>query len=260
MKKMVCELCGSNEFTKDDNGLFVCDYCRTKYTPEQAKNLFVEGVVKIDRSDEAEKLITLSKQALSTKNFDEAFNYSKLALEINPENSEAWLLRAKAVSNLIIGEDKELSFMGSIFYTFDELQIADMAGSYKAAVEFAVNDNKSKMAEEASNAIIVKASEIYEKSFEAVNIFPGHSVFYANHIKTCELLIELLNDAYEISKNQEILQKIVQICSTSLAGVEFKDADRLFFSKRIMHMPDDTSKKFEAYLQAANDEILMSEN
>jgi tetratricopeptide (TPR) repeat protein len=260
MKKMVCELCGSNEFTKDDNGLFVCDYCRTKYTPEQAKNLFVEGVVKIDRSDEAEKLITLSKQALSTKNFDEAFNYSKLALEINPENSEAWLFRAKAVSNLIIGKDKELSFIDSIFYTFDEQQMKDMAGAYKAAVDFAPEDSKAKLAEESSNALLVKSSEIHEKSLDVVNIYPGNSVFFDNHIKICQLLIELLNDAYEISNNQEILQKIVQICSTSLAGVEFKDADRLFFSKRVMLMPDETAKKFEAYLQAANDEILKSEN
>ena len=56
MKKLQCELCGSNELIKKD-GYFVCEYCGTKYTTEEARKLIVEGnidvsgsVVKIDQS------------------------------------------------------------------------------------------------------------------------------------------------------------------------------------------------------------------
>ena len=41
MKSIKCELCGSNDVVKKDD-LFVCQYCGTKYTPEEAKKLLVE--------------------------------------------------------------------------------------------------------------------------------------------------------------------------------------------------------------------------
>jgi len=36
MNKMKCELCGSTDFMKED-GVFACQYCGTKYSPEEAK-------------------------------------------------------------------------------------------------------------------------------------------------------------------------------------------------------------------------------
>ena len=38
LKSMICELCGSNEFIKDE-GFFVCQHCNTKYTTEEAKEI-----------------------------------------------------------------------------------------------------------------------------------------------------------------------------------------------------------------------------
>lgn len=57
MKAIVCELCGGNELIKQD-GFYVCQHCRTKYTIEEAKKLFVEidgpvevkGTVKIEKA------------------------------------------------------------------------------------------------------------------------------------------------------------------------------------------------------------------
>ena len=41
MKKIVCEMCDSTEFTKVD-GMFVCQECGCRYTPEDARKLMVE--------------------------------------------------------------------------------------------------------------------------------------------------------------------------------------------------------------------------
>lgn len=41
MKQPVCELCGSTDFSKEE-GVFVCQSCGTKYSPEDAKNLMKE--------------------------------------------------------------------------------------------------------------------------------------------------------------------------------------------------------------------------
>jgi predicted phosphohydrolase len=38
MKALVCELCNGNDFVKQD-GVFVCQFCGTKYTLEEAKKL-----------------------------------------------------------------------------------------------------------------------------------------------------------------------------------------------------------------------------
>ena len=51
MKAIVCEMCGSQEFAKMD-GMYVCQHCKTKYDPEEAKKLMIEvsGSVEIDNS------------------------------------------------------------------------------------------------------------------------------------------------------------------------------------------------------------------
>lgn len=41
MKKMVCEICGSQSFKKE-NGVFVCQECRTEYSTEDAKKLLTD--------------------------------------------------------------------------------------------------------------------------------------------------------------------------------------------------------------------------
>ena len=41
MKKIVCELCESTDFIKEE-GLFVCQSCGCKYTPDDAKRMMRE--------------------------------------------------------------------------------------------------------------------------------------------------------------------------------------------------------------------------
>ena len=49
MKKIVCEMCGSNDLLKKDN-VFVCQSCGTKYSVEEAKKMMVEGKVDVSGS------------------------------------------------------------------------------------------------------------------------------------------------------------------------------------------------------------------
>ena len=50
MKKIQCEVCGSNDISKTDDNVFECQYCGTKYTLEQARVLF-SGEVKTKAVD-----------------------------------------------------------------------------------------------------------------------------------------------------------------------------------------------------------------
>lgn len=88
LKSMICELCGSNEFIKDD-GFFVCQHCNTKYTTEEAKKLMVEGTVKIDHSDFVERSLQNARRAKEKEDWDETEKYYNLVEQYDPNNIEA---------------------------------------------------------------------------------------------------------------------------------------------------------------------------
>ena len=63
MKKLVCELCGSDDIVKQE-GCFVCQQCGTKYSLEEAKRMMMEGgdaapgiTVKVDNSSFVERYL-----------------------------------------------------------------------------------------------------------------------------------------------------------------------------------------------------------
>lgn len=69
MKAMVCEMCGSQDLVKQD-GMFVCQNCGTKYSVEEAKKLL--GTVKVDKTEETEKLLVLARRAREDNNSENA--------------------------------------------------------------------------------------------------------------------------------------------------------------------------------------------
>lgn len=86
MQAMICELCGSNDIIKQD-GVYVCQHCGTKYSVEEAKKLI--GVVKIDRTDETEKMLVLARRARDENNNENAAKYYDEVLRNDPTNWEA---------------------------------------------------------------------------------------------------------------------------------------------------------------------------
>lgn len=86
MKAMVCEMCGSQYLVKQD-GMFVCQNCGTKYSVEEAKKLL--GTVKVDKTEETEKLLVLARRAREDNNSENAEKYYGLVLQEDPDNWEA---------------------------------------------------------------------------------------------------------------------------------------------------------------------------
>ena len=98
MKKIVCEMCGSTEFTKVD-GFMVCQSCGIKYTVEEAKKLMVEveGDVPTQQTavsgDSSEKLQEILKRgfiALEDEKWDKATSYFDQVLDIDTECADAY--------------------------------------------------------------------------------------------------------------------------------------------------------------------------
>ena len=125
MKAIKCELCGSNEVIKQD-GLYVCQNCGTKYTVEEAKKLMIEGTVDVkgtvtvDKSQDAKNLVQLAKDAIDSVNGEEAYSYSNRALETDPSNADAWLIKMEAVG---------------LMATLGDLKVLDVINAGKKAIE-----------------------------------------------------------------------------------------------------------------------------
>lgn len=103
MAMIKCEMCGSTDIIKQD-GVFVCQSCGIKYSPEEAKKMMVEvagtvavkGSVKVENAVSAESLLkrafmTLEEAIDDEDAFGKANELFDRVLDINPECAEAYL-------------------------------------------------------------------------------------------------------------------------------------------------------------------------
>lgn len=88
MKALVCEMCGSQDIVKTD-GYYVCQCCGTKYSPEEAKKLVIEGTIKIDNSDKLANLFAAARNAKGVGNYAQAKTFYTEILSLEPNSWEA---------------------------------------------------------------------------------------------------------------------------------------------------------------------------
>ena len=85
MKALVCELCGGNDFAKE-NDFFVCQNCGTKYSTEDAKKIMVE----VDNSKKLSNLYERARKSIEVGDLAHAAEYYKEILDENPGDWEAY--------------------------------------------------------------------------------------------------------------------------------------------------------------------------
>ena len=88
MKRLVCELCGSNDITRDGE-FFVCQSCGTKYTLESARKIILEGTVRLDVSELVHNSLVNARRAKKNEDWEETERYYNNAEEYSPDNIEA---------------------------------------------------------------------------------------------------------------------------------------------------------------------------
>lgn len=91
MKRMECEICGSNNLIKTEENVFECQACGCKYTLEQAKSLLQEitGTVSVSNIASAENLLLRARRFLDDLDFDSAKEYCNRVLDIDADNQAA---------------------------------------------------------------------------------------------------------------------------------------------------------------------------
>lgn len=149
MKKIVCELCESTEFAKD-GGMFVCQGCGTKYTPEEAKGMMkeVEGEAAPapvasapsvnPNQQQIENLLVLASNAFESSNNQETEGYCNKVIEMDVTCYKAWLLKGQA-----IGWQS----------TYGNPRVEEGANAMRKAVDFAPEEEKEEVAKQSIRAI-----------------------------------------------------------------------------------------------------------
>lgn len=84
MKKIVCEMCGSNDFRKQE-GEYICQHCGTRYSTEEAQKLLIE----YDETKQIEKLLVVARRAKAENNYEDAYQRYSQVQDKSPENWEA---------------------------------------------------------------------------------------------------------------------------------------------------------------------------
>ncbi len=238
MKKMVCELCGSNDFTKDDAGFFVCDYCRTKYTPEQAQKMLVEGTVRVDRSDEAEKYLRLAEAALDDMNSSEAYSYANKALEIDTENGRAWFAKGRAAG--------WTSGLASVNYP-------EMIGAFERAVSYTEEtDGKDELRKRAADEMVKVVTAVQRLSHSEVDESPELDAYWDNHVRRTQDSIETLFRAHRWGAGRPALELIVDLAQSLNKGPMYRDQNEKL---RQRELRKSQKKQFEASIERAAAEI-----
>ncbi len=207
MKKIVCDLCESTEFTKE-GGFFICQGCGTKYSLEEAKGMMreVEGAGPVStgtpvtavpmgnpNQQQIDNLLLLATNAYSASNNEETEKYCNRAIEYDAMCYKAWFLKAKA-----IGWSS----------TIQNPRVAEAAHSFKQAVDFAPEEEKESLTEEAVEELKrlgLACISLRQKRFSQ---YPDTEELNG-FLKDIEVLIDglvvLLSKGAEVAKSNELI-------------------------------------------------------
>jgi len=208
---LVCELCGSSDFTKDQDDFFICDFCRTKYTSQQAKSMMVEGTVKVDRGDEVQNLLKLASSALDSQNPGEAYDYANRALEIDTNNIEAWIAKGKGAgwsSNL------------------QNLRLSEMLAAFRSAEKLTEEDKKGELRTELAETILEVCQAVYQLSLNHSSQFAIGMTWF-EHANRCDQILVYLEVSYEWSGDRKHLDFAIGIATSLVEGMDITTDDGL---------------------------------
>jgi len=213
MKKLACEMCGSTNIVKKE-GLWVCQSCGAKYSPEEAKRMMVEGTVKIDYSSKIDNHRKLLEKAIENRRWKDVKKYSDEILSFNPEDYQA--IFYKELSECWISEINDFNEGYDVINAFDEVinilknenseELAYIIVNYSSEISFLVDSIQGTSVGIYNDRI----NESYHYS-NGSEVREDAKVFYRNNLILCDALInkviDYLHEYSEKIKNDEKLKK-----------------------------------------------------
>ena len=118
MKRLICEMCESTEFVKD-NGMFICQGCGMKYTLEEARKLMVEVEgspvtastpvqISAQPTGQTANLLNLAQSSYDSKNYAQAEEFCNQVIALDAQCYQAWKLKGQAINLQITATNKRI--------------------------------------------------------------------------------------------------------------------------------------------------------
>lgn len=217
--------------------MFACDYCRTKYTPAQAKSMLVEGTVQVDRSNEIGNLISLAKAALDHGNPGEAYGYANRALEIDAKLSQAWQYKGEAAGWLSDGRS---------------IRNSEMIGAFESAIDLTTDDQRDGLRQHCADVMNRVAVAVHEAALTDLEAFAKVEGTWKEHTALCAQIIWTLQYSSYWGGGRYPLESIVALGSRLLNGFDYENFQGV---KMWHHLTSDEEAYFRSQLNQAVEEI-----
>ena len=207
MKKLTCMLCGSTDFKKEGSE-FICNGCGSSYSLDEAKKMMVEGTVdvqgtvKIDQEDTIKNYLEMAKISVESEDIAGVENYTTKILELDPNNYEAWVYKAK------------MAGWGSSISN-DKTKAAIVAA--QKAISLAPDNDKTKIADDLMNYIVTQNLVLIELAKSITNDYsPLHKLM----LQWITIVDSIPNISVSSIKNQIELCK--NMCEESKGAISPK--------------------------------------
>ena len=213
MQALVCELCGSNDIVKQD-GYYVCQHCGTKYTPEEARKMMVEGTVKIDNSAFVEKYLANARRAMQKEDWEEVEKYYNLVEQNDPSNIEAIFYSSYGKARLSMVEND----------IYKRQQICDVFCNSISVIDDNYDVSKSEENQKIIAQMSIDLFKMYGTSFVYTQTTQNGSVVSDNRNKTYFLFVKMAAAFVDSLRNiiniddQLIYWKIVYLHEKYIVG------------------------------------------
>lgn len=270
MKALVCELCGSNDIVKKD-GFFVCQHCGTKYSPEEARKMMIEGpvtvvgTVSIDNSASYDRILGLARDAFTDKRFDSAYDYYCQAVDIRPDEFENVLRQGLSIlgkepiqsavpSSCVNRVNRALDLLSAVS---NSEQKSKMISSALEDLQSACDQAKSYLSEEIRD---LDAQKMATRSAGDVLADLGRPTFVASQNQAEDKRIQRHNSA--IGDKISAVNSRKKLIDQFQAEYKEKFMDRADIDSQIKkdYLYKEKKQKLESEIRALRSTILQTQN
>jgi tetratricopeptide (TPR) repeat protein len=228
----VCPQCGGNLQVPDDRDIVKCMYC--------AVDVVVRQAIQLVPGNHAH-LSELARSAAAAGNFEEAYSYWTKVLEIQPQNSEAWMGKGTAAGWL----SKMVSF-----------RFAEMLVAFENAIKFAKNsDETTRLRAESAYALNNVATAFYSMSRKHLLEFVTVPNIWPDYLDQCGQIINLYEAAHTYAPtDQNIIGNVIHLCKDNIEGVSYRDPYENNIPK-VWHLSDEYEARLRTLLRQYADKL-----
>src|SRR5688572_19318368 len=202
-KPAQCPNCGGALQLPDNVNTVNCMYCGTSIVVREAIQAAALGNVK--------NWLKIAGTAAQSGNYEEAYAFYTRILEVEGDNTEAWLGRAEAAGSMS---------------TVQNSRLLEMITGIEKALD-SVTPEKRNDVEVRSSRIICSIIPSYYNSMRA-QITPHllHGPAWIEYINQIQQVVQVLERAHgALPKNEEIINLYLQLCTDNLhrKGIPYRD-------------------------------------